>query len=230
MNCISTMPFRTAVCGPDRSAPPARAPQDILWTVLRHAGEPLSIADLVRRSALDPVIATRWLRKWRQAGLLVPVGRQALLKLNGFAMRLAEPPADLPSKPLSQRFQPSSPRQRIWTAIRVLKVFELPALMMAAEATIKMALNYLGDLVRAGYLERIDVRGAPHRKYRIVLDTGPHHPSVSRVVIEGRPYTRVIDNNNSAQVHLALGPRGRPPGGTRAAAPASASPFFDRKD
>lgn len=233
MNCLTPMRFRTAICGPDRSAPPALDHQNTLWGVLRDAGEPLSIADIIRRSALDPAIVTRWLRKWRLAGLVVPVGRQALLKLNGFAMRLAEPPVDLPSKPLNERFQPSSPRQRIWTAIRVLKEFELPTLLMAAEVKVKLALKYLGDLVRAGYLERIDVRGAPHRKYRFVFDTGPHHPAVSRIVIDGRPYSRVVDHNNGAQVHLELGARGRPPLGkacSGSVAPTSASPFFDRKD
>jgi hypothetical protein len=228
MNCLTPIAYRTAICGSDHSAQPVRDPENKLWTLLRDAGEPLSIADIIRRSAIEPTIVTRWLRKWRVAGLIVPVGRQALLKMNGFAMRLSEPPVDLPSKPLGRRFEPSSPRQRIWTAVRVLQVFELPMLLITAETTMNTALNYLGDLVRAGYLERIDVRGAPHRKYRIALDTGPLHPAVSRVVLDNRPYTRVVDHNNGAQVHMALGPRGRPPVGKTQ--PASASPFFDRKD
>lgn len=228
MNCLTPIPHRTAVCDADHSAQSVRDPQNTLWTLLRNAGEPLSIADIIRRSALEPAIVTRWLRKWRVAGLIVPVGRQALLKMNGFAMRLSEPPVDLPSKPLGQRFQPSSPRQRIWTAVRVLQVFELPMLLLTAETSMSTALSYLGDLVRAGYLERIDVRGAPHRKYRVVLDTGPHHPAVSRVRLDDRPYTRIVDHNNGAQLHLALGARGRPP--VSKTQPASASPFFDRKD
>ncbi len=204
--------------------------RDVLWSLLRVAADPMSIGDIVRRSGFDPVVVTRWLRKWRSSGLLVHVGRQCEISMNGFARRYEIAPEDVPIKPLGQRFTPANMRQRIWTAVRVLKVFELPMLVLAAETNTYSALKYLGELVRAGYLERIDPPGAPHRKYRIVLDTGPHHPSVSRVVIDGRPYTRIIDHNNSAQLHLALGPRGRPPGGTRPAACASASPFFDRKD
>lgn len=212
------------------NAPRQPAPQNYLWSHLRHAGEPLSIADLVQRTDIDPVIVTRWLRKWRKAGLIDQVGRQALLKMNGFAMRLPEPPVDLPSKPLARNFQPSSTRQRIWTAVRVLKVFELPMLLITAEACMGTALRYLGELVRAGYLERIDVRGAAHRKYRLVLDTGPHHPATSRVVLDDQPYTRVIDHNNGAQLHLALGRRGRSAPPAHKNRPAPASPFFDRKD
>ena len=205
-------------------------PEACLWSHLRHAGEPLSIADLVRRTDIDPIIATRWLRKWRAAGLIEQVGRQRLLQINGYAMRHKQPPADIAVQKLDRRFTPATMRQRIWTAIRVLKVFELPMLLISAEATLLPTLDYLGLLVRAGFLERIDAPGAAHRKYRIVLDTGPQHPTVNRVTIDDAPYTRVIDHNTGAQLHLAVGARRHRQASPRQKRPAPEFPFFDRKD
>ena len=201
------------------SAAQVPAPENCLWSHLRHAGEPLSISDLVRRSGIDPVVVTRWLRRWRDAGLVVAVGRQCLLQLNGIAMRHPTPPANVAAKKLDHRFTPASMRQRIWTAIRVLKVFDLPMLLIAAESAKGNTMQYLNQLVRAGFLERIDQPGDEHRKYRIILDTGPHHPSVTRVVIDDRPYNRLVDPNSGAQVHLPLEARTR----------AGRAPFFDRE-
>lgn len=195
------------------------APENCIWSHLRHAGEPLSISDIVRRTGADPVVVTRWLRRWKDAGLVVAVGRQCLLKLSEIAMRHITPPANVAVRKLDHRFTPASMRQRIWTAIRVLKVFDLPMLLIAAESAKSNTMEYLNNLVRAGFLERIDQPGDEHRKYRIILDTGPHHPSITRVVIENRPYNRLIDPNSGAQVHLPLEARAR----------AARAPFFDRE-
>lgn len=200
------------------NAPRVPAPENCIWSHLRHAGEPLSISDIVRRTDVEPVIVTHWLRRWKDAGLVTHVGRQSLLKLNGFAMRYVTPPADVALKKLPQRFTPSSMRQRIWTAIRVLKVFDLPMLLIAAEAGMSATLKYLAQLVRGGYVERIDQPGDEHRRYRVILDTGPHHPSVTRVVIDGRPFHRLIDSNTAAQIHWPTDAR-RAPG----------IPFFDQE-
>ncbi|WP_446653089.1 hypothetical protein [Blastomonas sp.] len=206
------------------------AARDVLWSILRTCADPISIGEVIRTSGFSPVIVTRCLRKWRKSGLIEQVGRQRHIRLHSIARRYASPPEDVRINPLGQRFTPANLRQRIWTAVRVLKVFEMPMLVMAAETNTITALKYINELVRGGYLERIDPPGARHRKYRIVLNTGPHHPSVNRVVIDGRPYTRIVDHNTSAQIHLALGPRGRPSGSARLSKAAPASPFFDRKD
>lgn len=202
---------------PDAPRPPA--PENCIWSHLRHAGEPLSISDIVRRTDLDPIIVTRWLRRWKDAGLVVPVGRQCLLQLNGIAMRYVTPPANVPAKKLHHRFTPASMRQRIWTAVRVLRVFDLPMLLIAAESTKRKTMQYLNELVRAGYLERIDQPGDEHRKYRVILDTGPHHPSVTRVVINGEAFHRLLDSNSGAQIHLPAEASKRAP----------TTPFFDQE-
>lgn len=102
--------------------------------------------------------------------------------------------------------------------IRVLKVFDLPMLLIAAEASEKSTVAYLAQLVRAGFLERLDQPGEPHRRYRIVLDTGPHHPSIGRATVNGQPHTRLLDHNSGAELHMPIEARRKP-----------VAPFFDQE-
>lgn len=199
---------------------PQRAPDPAacLWSHLRYAAEPLSITDLVRRTDIDVAIVARQLRAWKKDGLIVSVERTGLFKMAKIAAAQDAPPTIRDAKKLPVRFTPRSMRQRIWTAIRVLKTFDLPMLLIAAEATEKTTVAYLAQLVRAGFLERLDQPGEPHRRYRIVLDTGPHHPSTGRATINGQPHTRLLDHNSGAELHMPIAARRKP-----------VAPFFDQE-
>lgn len=199
---------------------PQRAPdpEACLWSHLRYAAEPLSITDLVRRTDIDVETVARQLRAWKKDGLIVSIERTGLFQMAKIAAAQDAPPTMRAAKKLPKRFTPRSMRQRIWTAIRVLKVFDLPMLLIAAEATEKSTVAYLAQLVRAGFLERLDQQGEPHRRYRIVLDTGPHHPSTGRASINGQPHTRLLDHNSGAELHMPIEARRKP-----------VVPFFDQE-
>lgn len=200
--------------------PRAAVPENCVWSHLRHAEGPLSITDLFRRTDIDVAVITRLLRRWRDAGLVSSIEKTGLFNMTAIARSHQDPPTDVPEKKLPLRFTPRSMRQRIWTAIRVLKQFDLPMLLISAEATEKSTVAYLNQLVRAGFLERVDHPGDAHRRYRIVLDTGPNHPSVGRVAIDGAPHTRLLDHNCGAQLHIPIQSHRKSP----------ATPFFDPED
>lgn len=89
-----------------------------------------------------------------------------------------------------------SQRQRIWTAIRVLKRFDLPALQMASESTYGSLTNYVNWLHRAGYLHR-ENRAVPAQGklavYRLVRPSGRQAPKVDNRRRDGT--TTVTDRN-----------------------------------
>jgi hypothetical protein len=73
----------------------------------------------------------------------------------------------------------------MWTSMRVLRVFTVADLVTTAEVTQRAAREYVRLLVAAGYLMRLG-RVAGSRgcigawmEYRLVRNTGPHHPILS---------------------------------------------------
>lgn len=72
-----------------------------------------------------------------------------------------------------------STRQRLWKALRVQKTCDAPLLAAAAAAPETSAREYLGLLVRSGYVEIIargNSKAGRINRYRIVRDTGPRAP------------------------------------------------------
>lgn len=79
---------------------------------------------------------------------------------------------------------PREGRSRMWQGMRVMRTFTVADLEATAEVCRASALHYVQALREAGYLQCVDgkpagrfVRGA---SYRLLRDTGPHGPRVSR--------------------------------------------------
>lgn len=97
-------------------------------------------------------------------------------------------------------------RQRLWKALRVQKVCDAPLLAAAAAAPETSAREYLGLLVRAGYVEIIargNARAGQINRYRIIKDTGPRAPR--------RVFDFMQDDNLSKMVPLARAQTSRRP-------------------
>jgi predicted ArsR family transcriptional regulator len=72
-----------------------------------------------------------------------------------------------------------STRQRLWKALRVQKTCDALILAAAADAPETSAREYLGLLVRSGYVEitaHANGKAGRINRYRIVRDTGPRAP------------------------------------------------------
>lgn len=99
-----------------------------------------------------------------------------------------------------------SQRQRIWSAIRVLKTFDIATLTMASQTSYGTATMYVSCLTRAGYL-RHTTRAVPSRgiqaAYRLVRPSGRQSPVVdSRRDAEG--FGRVTDPNTGKTYRIAV--------------------------
>ncbi|MFP4131294.1 MAG: hypothetical protein ACLFTX_06545 [Thiohalospira sp.] len=78
----------------------------------------------------------------------------------------------------------SHARSRIWQSMRVLRVFDIPALAATAEAGLANVSTYVSSLVRAGVVaqqqeRQSGVKGG-HAVYRLVRDLGPHAPRLRK--------------------------------------------------
>lgn len=151
-----------------------------LWAAMRGADRPLSIAELhVVARATPGSIYTR-LERWRRAGFVRRhEGRPVRFAMTDTASAAAKPPtvnrAGVPGSAAP------SQRERLWRAIRILRNFDLPRLMMSSEATRRSAEDFVNVLCRAGYL-RIATRGNSMRGiwsiYQLARPAGPLCPSV----------------------------------------------------
>lgn len=88
---------------------------------------------------------------------------------------------------MSRQRAPMDPREgraRMWQGMRVMRNFTVVDLQATAEVSRESAVVYVRALRTAGYLVRVDTkrvgRVAVFMHYRLVKNTGPHGPRVSR--------------------------------------------------
>jgi hypothetical protein len=97
-------------------------------------------------------------------------------------------------------------QQRLWKALRVQKTCDANILGLSASASPETARQYLGLLVRAGYVEIVE-RGNGQvgkvNRYRLVKDTGPRAPR--------RVFDFLQDDNVGEMTALAAAQNNRRP-------------------
>ena len=74
---------------------------------------------------------------------------------------------------------PSVTRQRMWNSIRVLRKFDIPDVMMAAEVKRNTVSRFFVELSKAGYIRKIHPRGAKQGDRSVFIlcrNTGPIAP------------------------------------------------------
>ncbi len=181
-------------------------PMDVrVWRELRFARAPMTLFELWRSVRPDFNHLVAWLDGWSAAGMIALGKRSQTITMNKqVKARCANPPRQ---KATPRNFHPSCAYQRIWTAIRVMRTFDVPALLMAAETGKRHATNYFNQLERAGYLKRIDTPDEFHRRYRLLRDTGPRHPVMTRTKQDGFPAMRITDANTGEQTSFELTPK-----------------------
>lgn len=161
---------------------------EALWAALRAADRPLTVWELEVR--LGPVAASsrhviqRRLTGWRRAGLVAVErceGRNAEGGREWRGWRLAHgAPASPPPVGRRGRVHASaSAQERMWKAMRVLKVFDLPTLTSCAQVTDAAARHYLRFLARGDVVRRVSAPYLEAARWRLVRDTGPAAPVLS---------------------------------------------------
>ncbi|HEX8224488.1 MAG TPA: hypothetical protein VF605_11790 [Allosphingosinicella sp.] len=176
------------------------------WTALRRLGRPATLEEIIAASGVaDRPLYCRLLR-WRRRGAIVKHEQlPRRYALSPAAPDVAEPPQVAPTGEV--REQRPSARERMWRAMRILKRFDVPVLMMTAEAKRRSCEDFINLLSRGGYLRRLDTpakRGPTLRvgtdergrglsaasqanlnftrtwsTYQLVRNTGPKAPTIT---------------------------------------------------
>ncbi|WP_343526929.1 hypothetical protein [Sphingomonas sp.] len=176
-----------------------------LWQALQSASTPRSIAELQAECRVDYDAVHAALSRWQKRGAVVRhPGKPLRFALAPDAQTDAPPSG--PTEDGQARMRQRTARQRIWTAMRVLKTFDVPTLRMAAEATDRAVETYLNALRRAGYV-RIQAPGSTASgriaTYRLHHNTGPHCPTTRRP--GGASRVILIDHNSGRTVDISPG-------------------------
>lgn len=175
-------------------------PVKAVWTDLRFALEPISLSDIViaNDGAPRPPLADtiELLDRWRGAGLIERFEKPESYIMHAKARTFRDPPAvgETARKPKSR-----STRQRIWSAIRVMKKFDLVEICITASVERRAASRVLNQLTRAGFLVRTDRAGDDQPRWRLTRPSGPTHPGVEYA---GRTVVALVDRHSGQRFPL----------------------------
>jgi len=186
---------------------PDHAVEAPLWRALGAATAPASTFQLHAATNAHPNAIQHRLDRWVRAGLVTRIeGKPKLYAMNDDTPRTALPPRVARDGRVTAR-APTA-RDKLWRAMRVLRTFDLPTLVISTGVTRRSAEDMINVLHRAGYL-RQPVRGnaakATWSTYRLVRNTGPRTPSVSHRTIDGRVQRELVDANSGARIDISAG-------------------------
>jgi hypothetical protein len=186
---------------------PGHAVEQPLWSALRDAAAPASVFELHGTTGAHPNSIQHRLSRWVAAGLVARLdGSPKRYAMNDDTPRTAAPPrVDLAGR-ATPRVVPV--RARLWRAMRVLNRhgFDVPTLMMSADASRRATEELVNVLRRAGYLRQtVRNRGAARTwsTFRLVRDTGPRPPLVQRRVTDAGVQRELVDGNSGARVDIS---------------------------
>lgn len=198
-----------------RTNPALGDPAQALWSELRFASAPLGLFDLIIGAVrhCEDAFPTRGetlrhlhhlIERWVAARLLAVAGKPPLYTLERSCLNMASPPAlPAPARPIP--FPRRTQRQRLWTAMKVLRSFDLPTLLMAAQANRASTLDMLRVLTRAGWL-RQTATGWSTAADRL---WGTVSPTFARLNEGDGPIIRVTDQRDGTVIDLPVRPRDR---------------------
>lgn len=210
--------FAIAAASKDMEHAPTQGPLSRdAWAALRRLGGSATFPEILAACGADDRPLYCRLRRWaKRRHLTVTPGSKRRFVLSADAPASDAPPrvsADGPSA------APTTGKDRMWSAMRVLKTFDFPLLTIVAEVNVRQVNDYVSSLKRAGYVAKIDHPMAPsktspsglirsHGTYRLLMNTGPKAPTTaSGTTSSPEPY--LIDHNTGDRINLGwVRPRG----------------------
>lgn len=176
-----------------------------LWRRLSASAAPASVRDLHLLTSAHPNAIQHRLDRWVRAGFVTRIeGTPKRYAMTDAAPRTYTPPRVAIDGRVADR--PRTNRDRLWSAMRVLRTFDLPTLEIAAGATRRSAEDFVNCLQRSGHV-RLTRRGYPAAgtwsTYALVRNSGPRAPSiVHRATAAGR-LREVIDRNTGVRFDIS---------------------------
>ncbi len=96
------------------------------------------------------------------------------------------------------QYAAASPRQKIWTSMRIIRAFTVADIAATAEVSEGAVTSYLQSLRHAGYVR--SVRRSSQRgcmSYRLIMNTGPLAP------VDWRTIKTLLDPNTGKELDYA---------------------------
>lgn len=179
------------------------------WVTLRFAPEPLSLADIVADVAARLIVPIagrlrdiiRAIDEWVAADLVQMVGKPAMYAMAAGVRGRSNPPSSGPRSATHWTMR-RTVRQRLWTAMRILKRFDLITLHLAADVSEAQARRFVSTMVRAGYLRPALPAGPMPAWVAGARPWGPVAPSLQYQLRDGRSVLILTDRNDGTQIPL----------------------------
>lgn len=178
-----------------------------LWDELRASTKPLFLFDIAM-----PVIArtgdnlhrlTILLDHWVRAGWVRARGKPIRYRLKKKVQAMTEPPPLALARP-KYRAPRMTQRQRLWTAMRVLRSFDMATLLITAQASPATASDMLRIFERLGWVTR-------NAEGRFTIDTARRWPAqvptIMRHLVDGNTHIRVSMPSGGTVHELPVQPR-----------------------
>jgi len=154
-----------------------KSPRMRLWKVLSRCASPRGLGELFDAAEVEPGLFFSLIEDWISKGVLTAEPAPLRVAIPEDERWRVRPPQAFPSKRVA-KVPKFSGRQRIWSALKVLREADLQTICLTAEVTERSAQDYLMALGRLGYVS--SDRRAPGEAllYRLDRFTGPKHPVV----------------------------------------------------
>jgi len=181
------------------------------WAALRRLGGAGTFAEILAECGADDRPLYCRLRRWKSRKHLIvsPAVKQS------FSLSPQAPAGDVPPKvPVDGRVVSArSGKDRMWAAMRILKTFDMPLLLITAEVNIRQATEFVSMLCRADYVRKVDQPMSPskasptgmvrsHATYRLIRNTGAKTPSTSNGGTTRHPSPYLLDRNLNELIEL----------------------------
>jgi hypothetical protein len=170
------------------------------WEALRSG--PVSASELARLLNAPFQSVNDRLLSWERAGVIVRLPT----KPRRFEMvdEHSSPPRIVRG---GRALRAPTKRQRIWTAIRILKNFDLVELGMTSEQSRQSITAYLTCLCRAGYVKRVrpSTKGGMVAAYRLLVRSGSTAPKIENRRIDSRFVVTLVDPNDGSRHDISPG-------------------------
>lgn len=183
--------------GPKNGTPLA----DDVWRALRRFDRAVTFEEILAATSSPRASVFCRLHRWARRGVLKRIPAEP----PRFALTPAAPLTPTPpAVTLDGEVAPPQPngRARMWKAMRILKAFDIPTLMMTAEVSRRSCDDFLYLLSRARYVRIRRPQPNGWASYALICDTGPKHPTFTRCQHRATSEDRLLDQNTGASVEL----------------------------
>lgn len=157
-----------------------------VWNIVRQLRTDFTIADIAAKTKMAADTIRDYLNGLEKAEYLKGVPGQAIGTAKRYSL-IKDAGFDAPrvkrdGKPCKR----GAGNEQMWRTMRILKTFTCAELAVNASTTKHQvkestAVDYCGDLLKAGYLRVVSGHGPVAVTYRLIRNTGPKPPIVQRI-------------------------------------------------